>query len=271
MKRVCMLVLTIAVTGACAPWAAEEAKTEAPKQEDPKTEVSKTEGPKKEEASKENTELMSKFSYLFGYNYGSQFKQDEVDVKVEEIIKGLKDGLSGKKSMIPQEQTQEVVQAFQRMMIAKQQEKQKQQAAEAVKVGEKNAVEGKAFLDENRKKEGIQTTASGLEYKVMKEGEGEKPKATDQVTVHYKGTFLDGTEFDSSYKRKEPATFPLNGVIKGWTEGVQLMKVGAKYQFWIPDVLAYGKDGRPGIPPNTTLYFEIELISIGTPGKDVAK
>lgn len=266
MKRVFWLVLIVFVAGVAAT-KAEEAKTEAPKQEDPKA----AEGPKKEEASKESLELMSKFSYLFGFNYGSQFKQDEVEVNVDEIIKGIKDGLAGKKSVIPQEQTQEVVQAFQRMMIAKQQEKQKQQAAEAVKLGEKNAVEGKTFLEENKKKEGVQTTASGLEYKVLKEGEGEKPKATDQVTVHYKGTFLDGTEFDSSYKRKEPATFPLNGVIKGWTEGVQLMKVGSKYQFWIPENLAYGKDGRPGIPPNTTLYFEIELISIGTPAKDIAK
>lgn len=265
MKRVFWLVLIVFVAGVAAP-RAEEAKTEAPKQEDPKVETPKTEGPKKEDA-----ELMAKFSYLFGYNYGNQFKQDEVDVNIDELLKGLKDGLAGKKSAIPQEQSQEVVQAFQRMMIAKQQEKQKQQAAEAVKLGEKNAVEGKAFLEDNKKKEGVQTTASGLEYKVVKEGEGEKPKATDQVTVHYKGTFLDGTEFDSSYKRKEPATFPLNGVIKGWTEGVQLMKVGAKYQFWIPENLAYGKDGRPGIPPNTTLYFEIELISIGTPGKDLAK
>ncbi|MBI3830882.1 MAG: FKBP-type peptidyl-prolyl cis-trans isomerase [Planctomycetes bacterium] len=256
MKRLCWLVLLVSCAGVGASWEAEEAKTE----EAPKAEV------KKEEANKENAELMGKFSYLFGYNYGNQFKQDEVDVNVEEILKGLKDGLAGKKSAIPQEQSQEVVQAFQKMMIAKQQEKQKQQVAEAAKLGEKNGVEGKAFLEENKKKEGIQTTASGLQYKAMKEGEGEKPKATDNVTVHYKGTFLDGTEFDSSYKRKEPATFRLNDVIKGWTEGVQLMKVGSKYQFWIPDTLAYGKDGRPGIPPNTTLYFEIELLSIGAPG-----
>ncbi len=127
-----------------------------------------------------------------------------------------------------------------------------------------NSEKGEAFLAENAKKEGVKTTASGLQYKILKEGTGKTPQATDTVEVHYKGTLLDGTEFDSSYKRKETATFPLNRVIPGWTEGVQLMKVGAKYQFTIPSKLAYGERGTPGgpIPANSTLIFEVELVSV---------
>ena len=129
-------------------------------------------------------------------------------------------------------------------------------------MAESDLEKGEAFLKENAKKEGVKTTASGLQYKVLKEGEGKSPKATDEVVVHYKGTFIDGKEFDSSYKRNQPAEFPLNGVIPGWTEGVQLMKEGAKYQFVIPSKLAYGERGRPSIPPNSTLVFDIELIKV---------
>jgi FKBP-type peptidyl-prolyl cis-trans isomerase len=127
-----------------------------------------------------------------------------------------------------------------------------------------NLKKGEAFLTENATKEGVKTTASGLQYKVLQEGTGKSPKATDTVVVHYKGTLLNGKEFDSSHKRRKPAEFPLNRVIPGWTEGVQLMKEGAKYQFTIPSKLAYGERGTPGgpIPPNSTLVFEIELIAV---------
>lgn len=123
---------------------------------------------------------------------------------------------------------------------------------------------GQTYLADNAKKDGVKTTASGLQYKVMQEGSGKSPKATDTVLVHYRGTLLDGTEFDSSYKRKEPIEFPLNGVIPGWTEGVQLMKEGAKYQFVIPSNLAYGRRGTPGGPigPDETLIFEVELLKV---------
>ncbi len=131
-------------------------------------------------------------------------------------------------------------------------------------MAESDLEKGEAFLKENATKEGVKATASGLQYKVLKEGEGKSPKATDTVVVNYKGTLIDGKEFDSSYKRGEPATFPLNRVIPGWTEGVQLMKEGGKCQFTIPSKLAYGERGTPGgpIPPNATLVFEIELISV---------
>jgi len=132
--------------------------------------------------------------------------------------------------------------------------------------GEKNKTDGAKFLEENKKKEGVKTTASGLQYKVVKEGTGPQPKATDMVTVNYRGTLIDGTEFDSSYKRGQPATFPLNGVIKGWTEAVQLMKVGSKYQLFVPSNLAYGERSvGPDIAPNATLIFEVELLDVKPP------
>jgi FKBP-type peptidyl-prolyl cis-trans isomerase len=133
-------------------------------------------------------------------------------------------------------------------------------------LGEKNKTEGTKFLEDNKKKPGVKTTASGLQYKVEKEGTGVQPKATDMVTVNYRGTLIDGTEFDSSYKRGQPATFPVNGVIKGWTEALQLMKQGAKYQLFIPATLAYGERAMgPDIGPNSTLIFEVELQDVKPP------
>jgi FKBP-type peptidyl-prolyl cis-trans isomerase FklB len=140
---------------------------------------------------------------------------------------------------------------------------QKEVMAKQAEVAKKNKAEGEAFLAENKKKEGVKTTASGLQYKVIKPGKGKKPKSSDTVTVNYRGTLIDGTEFDSSYKRGQPATFQVSGVIPGWTEGLQLMEEGAKWQLFIPSNLAYGERGAGGvIGPNATLIFEVELLSI---------
>ena len=158
--------------------------------------------------------------------------------------------------MLSEEEMRTVMTAFQKEMAAKQAEMMKSQ-------GEKNKKEGEAFLAENKKKEGVKTLASGLQYKVIKEGTGKTPKATDKVSTHYQGTLIDGTEFDSSYKRGEPATFPVNGVIPGWTEALQLMKVGSKWQLFVPSKLAYGEKGAgPIIGPNAVLIFTVELLAI---------
>lgn len=193
-----------------------------------------------------------KASYAIGMNIGSSFKKQTVEVDLDSLVKGLKDGISGGTALLTEKEIAEVMEVFQKDMMAKQMAK----ADVAKKVG----VE---FLEANKKKDGVKTTSSGLQYKAIKEGTGPKPKETDTVKVHYRGTLIDGSEFDSSYKRNEPATFPLNGVIRAWTEGLQLMPVGSKYELYIPSELGYGAAGQgASIPPNSTLIFEVELISI---------
>jgi FKBP-type peptidyl-prolyl cis-trans isomerase len=194
-----------------------------------------------------------KFSYAVGLNIGMNFKRQNVDVNPDMVTAGMKDGIAEKPQMT-MDQIKETMTAFEKDMQQKQ-----------VEAGKKNAAEATKFLADNKTKPGVKTTASGLQYKVMKEGNGAQPKSSDTVTVNYRGTLTDGTEFDSSYKRGQPATFPVAGVIKGWTEALQLMKVGSKYQLFIPPDLAYGEQGRPGIPPNSTLIFEVELMNVQTP------
>jgi FKBP-type peptidyl-prolyl cis-trans isomerase FklB len=190
-----------------------------------------------------------KVSYSIGLNIGTNLNRQNVEINPEALMAGVKDGIAGK-PQLTQDQIKEVMTAFEKDMQTK------QKAA-----GEKNAAEGAKFLEENKKKEGVKTTVSGLQYKVIKEGTGPQPKATDTVTVNYRGTVINGKEFDSSYKRGQAATFPLNGVIKGWSEGLQLMKTGAKYQFFVPPNLAYGERAvGPDISPNSTLIFEVELL-----------
>jgi FKBP-type peptidyl-prolyl cis-trans isomerase FkpA len=183
-------------------------------------------------------------------------KQEEVGVKIDRtlIAKGVADSLAGK-AELDKQQVDETLEAFSKKLS----ELFEAQAKEA---GAKVKQAGDDYLATNAKKEGVVTTASGLQYEVLTQGEGDSPLATDKVTVHYKGTLIDGTPFDSSYDRGEPATFPLNGVIAGWTEGVQLMKPGAKFKFTIPSNLAYGERDTPTIPANSTLVFEVELLEV---------
>ena len=203
----------------------------------------------------ELTTAKQKASYAIGVNIGKNMKQQNVDLDYDVIAKGMRDGAANASALTEQEMA-EVMANFKKEMETKMAE-----------VGTKSKKVGEDFLAANKSKEGIKTTASGLQYKVLKEGKGTKPKATDVVKVHYRGTLVDGTEFDSSYKRGEPIEFPLNGVIKGWTEGVQLMTPGSKYQFFIPSDLAYGEEGRPPtIPGNSALIFEVELLDVKAPG-----
>jgi FKBP-type peptidyl-prolyl cis-trans isomerase len=201
-----------------------------------------------------------KFSYALGMNVGANLgtslRKQAVDFDPNMVAQGLKTSLAGGKTLMTQEEAQTLLKEVQTDMLKKQQEKMQV-------VGEANKKEGEAFLAANKGKEGVVTLPSGLEYKILKEGNGPKPAATDSVVCNYRGTLINGTEFDSSYKRGEPATFPVNGVIKGWTEALQLMPVGSKWQLFIPSSMAYAERGAGAdIGPNATLIFEVELMSI---------
>jgi len=198
-----------------------------------------------------------KASYAIGMNWGTGLHRQGIDVDSAALIQGMKDALAGGKTLLTEDEARSALMQLQKDMQEKQQ-------AKAAAEGEANKKEGDAFLAANKTKEGVVVLPSGLQYKILKEGSGPKPTATDSVVCNYKGTLINGTEFDSSYKRGEPATFPVTGVIKGWTEALQLMPVGSKWQLFIPPDLAYGPRGTPGGPigPNATLTFEVELISI---------
>ena len=200
-----------------------------------------------------------KASYSIGYDIGETFKKQKIELNVDALIAGLKEALGGKEASLSKEDREKTLQAFQKEMMEK-------QIAASKEAATKNQAEGEKFLAENKTKDGVKTTASGLQYKVLKEGSGPSPKESDTVVTNYRGTLIDGTEFDSSYKRDKPAEFPVNRVIKGWTEALQLMKPGAKYQLFIPSALAYGERGAGQlIGPNATLIFEVELVSIKPP------
>jgi len=201
-------------------------------------------------------EQKEKVSYVIGVDIGKALQKQGVAIDPDLVARGIKDGVSGGKLLMSDQEIKETMTAFQKEMRAKQEVALKQ-------AGEKNKREGEAFLAENKIKEGVKTLPSGLQYKVIKAGSGKKPKATDTVVTHYKGTLLDGTEFDSSYRRNQPATFKVNGVIRGWTEALQLMEEGAKWILYVPSALAYGERGAGGqIGPNATLIFEVELVSV---------
>lgn len=200
---------------------------------------------------------MDKVSYALGLGIGRQLSDmGAKNLNIDDFAQAIKDVISGAKPQISDQEAQTIVQNF----FAEQEKKQRADAAERFK---DNKDAGEKYMEENTQKEGVVTLPSGLQYKVMKEGNGRKPKATDQVKCHYEGMLIDGTLFDSSIQRGEPATFPLNGVIAGWTEGLQLMQEGAKYRFFIPYHLGYGEQGAgQSIPPFAALIFDVELIAV---------
>jgi FKBP-type peptidyl-prolyl cis-trans isomerase len=207
-----------------------------------------------------------KVSYSLGFSMGQNFKKDEMTVDLALFQQGVEDGFVGGEQVLSDDEIRKTMMAFQQKMRAKRQAEYRKRMEERKEEGKVNKEEGEAFLEENKSKEGVVTLESGLQYKVLKEGTGGSPGPTDTVRCNYRGTTTDGEEFDSSYQRGEPATFALNRVIKGWTEGLQLMKEGGKWQFFVPSELAYGERGAgQNIGPNEVLVFEVELLEIVKP------
>lgn len=198
----------------------------------------------------------AKVSYGIGMSLGTDFKAQGIEIDPDVMVQAIKDVTTGGKTLMTEEEVRKVITDFQKELVAKQE-------AKAKEGGIKNLKDGEAFLAENSKKAEVVTLPSGLQYKVEKKGTGKKPGPSDTVTVHYKGTLIDGTEFDSSYKRGEPVSFPVGGVIPGWTEALQLMEEGSKWQLFIPAKLAYGERGAGAqIGPNSTLIFDVELLKV---------
>ncbi len=200
--------------------------------------------------------LQQKASYSYGVDVATRLKQQGIELDVNALNRGIADAYNGAELALDDEARLQAKTGFQNELREALMRKQ-------AEIGEKNLAAGKAFLEENAKKHGVITTESGLQYKVITSGDGKQPKESDTVTTHYRGTLIDGREFDSSYKRDQPASFPVKGVIKGWTEALQLMHVGDKWQLFIPPELAYGASQRSElIQPNSTLIFEIELLDV---------
>jgi len=197
-----------------------------------------------------------RLSYTIGMDIGQSLSDQDMPLDIDVLMQGLRDSYLGEETLLTREEALKEREQF----IEQRQQQLAEQRAEDARV---NLEEGQAFLSANADKPGVQVTDSGLQYRVVEEGEGASPDADDRVTVHYRGRLISGVEFDSSYAREEPATFGLGQVIPGWTEGLQLMREGAKYEFFIPADLAYGEQGRPGpIGPNSTLIFEVELLEV---------
>ena len=195
-------------------------------------------------------------SYVIGTDIARNLKKQGIDVNPSILAKGLIDGYSGGKLLLSEQQIEQVMTAFQQQMMSRESERM-------VEVAKKNKDEGEAFLAANKKRDSVVTLPSGLQYKVLVEGTGKMPTADDTVTTQYRGMLIDGTEFDNSYKNGEPVTFAVKGVIRGWTEALQRMKVGSKWELYVPSELAYGERGAgQAIGPNATLVFEVELLSI---------
>lgn len=197
-----------------------------------------------------------KISYSIGMDVGKSIQKQKIDINPDFFLTGLKDGLTNKYSLMTEDEVRQTLLAIQTEILERQNTEMKAMAS-------KNLTDGEKFLADNKKQKGIVTLPSGLQYRVIKNGTGESPKATDTVTTHYRGKLIDGTEFDSSYSRGEPARFAVNAVIPGWTEALQIMKPGAKWELFIPPKLAYGENGIGQIiGPNSTLIFEVELMSV---------
>jgi FKBP-type peptidyl-prolyl cis-trans isomerase FklB len=208
-----------------------------------------------------------RLSYSIGMDIGRTFKRQSIDINPEVLLSGLKDVLSSNKTLLTDEEQKETIAAWQGELRAKQNELRSKQTENLKQAGEKNKKDGEAFLAENKKKPGVVTLPSGLQYKIITVGTGAKPASTDTVLAHYRGTLIDGTEFDSSYRRGEPSSFGVTQVIKGWQEALQLMPVGSKWQLFIPPDIAYGERGYPPkIGPQSALLFDIELVSIQPAG-----
>ncbi len=236
----CIPVVLALATGACAAKVSDET----------------AETPKTEETEEAPEMTKAKTSYAIGWQAGAAFKAQGVEIEEADFLDGLRAALSGGESKWTEAEMMAAMQELQREMMAKQQ-------AAAEEQSKVNVTAGEEFLASNKEREGVTTTASGLQYEVITGGDGPSPAATDTVTVHYRGTLIDGTEFDSSYARNAPATFALNQVIPGWTEGVQLMSVGSKFKFYVPSELGYGMRGAgPKIGPGAALIFEVELLEI---------
>jgi len=235
----------------------------APKKTTTTAGTSKTAAAPKATAPGTLTTDKDKTSYAIGADLGMKLKQAEIDVDPAILSRAVKDILSGGKTAMTEDEVRAKLTDLTKGLQAKQQENQKKQAEADKVLGDKNRKDGETFLAENKSKEGVVSLPSGLQYKILKTGDGPKPTPQDTVTCNYRGTLLDGKEFDSSYKRGQPASFPVGGVIKGWTEALQLMPVGSKWQLFIPADLAYGdRRAGPDITPGSTLIFEVELLSI---------
>ena len=253
-------LLLVAGTGAAIAQSGSSSKTQAP----PASPQPKAQSPA---ASEQSTPSNSPFktnkekaSYALGINVGSSLHRQSVDIDPDLFAQGLKDAMSGKKPLITEEEGHAALMELQNEVRAQQAQKMKEE-------GDTNKKNGEAYLAANKAKPGVVTLPSGLQYKILKEGTGPKPTATDTVECNYTGTLINGTEFDSSAKHGGPAKFPVNGVIKGWTEALQLMPAGSKWQLFIPSDLAYGERGTPdgSIGPNSTLVFDVELLSVEQP------
>jgi FKBP-type peptidyl-prolyl cis-trans isomerase FklB len=219
--------------------------------------------PAASQATSQFANAKDKVSYAIGADIANSFRRQGLEVNPDVLVKAFKEVYTGAPAQMNDQEIREAIMAFQQDMRTKMQEKMKIE-------GEQNKKDEVAFLAENAKKEGVVTLPSGLQYKVITMGTGPKPAATDTVTVHYRGTFLNGKEFDSSYSRKQPATFAVNRVVKGWTEALQLMPTGSKWQLVIPAKIGYGDAGNPpAVGPSACLIFEVELISIGEAGPKV--